>query len=272
MIMSVQQKPPIVTLTTDFGKIDSYVGCLKGVLLGIVPNCHIVDLSHHIIPQDIRHGAWVLWSAIDSFPEGTVHLAVVDPGVGSQRKAIVVEAGGHFFVGPDNGLLWPAISRFPDYRACQIQDCGWFRDKISNTFHGRDIFAPVAAHIANGTPLPSLGCHLSEITTLELFDATISAGHITGKILCIDHFGNLITNIKAKLLPTAEYLPDCIVEIDNYRWEGIKKTFSDVDLNSQLAYIGSFGLLELAVRNTSAADFLKIERDCPIRVMHPSIF
>lgn len=254
------ERPPLVTLTTDFGIKDSYVACMKGLILDIAPGCQIVDLCHHIQPQDVRHGAYTLWSAAHHFPPGTVHVIVVDPGVGSARKAVAVEAGDYTYVGPDNGVLWPLVSREDSFRAHQLTETLYFRENISHTFHGRDIFAPVGAHIANGVPIEELGPELAELKTLDLFHPRVGKNRVEGYVVWADHFGNLPTDISTKELPSFDEYKRCTIEVGEHRWIGIDRTFSDVQSEEPVAFINSFGLLELAVRNRSAADVLGIQR------------
>ncbi len=254
------ERPPLITLTTDFGIQDSYVACMKGMILDIAPGCQIVDLCHHVLPQDIRHGAYTLWSAAHLFPPGTVHVVVVDPGVGSGRKAVAVRAGGHTYVGPDNGVLWPLVAKEDSFVAHQLTEHRWFRDDISFTFHGRDIFAPVAAHVANGVDLASLGPELAELKTLDLFQPKKGKNKVEGKIIWTDHFGNCPTDISPKELPSFDEYKRCTLEVGAHHWIGIDRTFSDVQSGEPVAYINSFGLLELAVRNTSAVETLGLAR------------
>lgn len=260
---------PLITLTTDFGDRDSYVGCMKAVLLSYAPHVRIVDLCHNIQPHNTRHAAYNLWSAFALFPENTIHVVVVDPGVGSERRAIAAQAHDQFFVGPDNGVLWPILEQAPDVQIHQLNDPRWFRAALSSTFHGRDIFAPVAAHIAKGVALKSIGTPLSfpDLCPLQLFDAQVSQRALHGKILLADHFGNLATNIPGAWLPALEEdYSRCIVETGTWRIQGIHRTFSDVEHGQPVAYINSFGLLELAVRDGSAATLYSLSPDQPVLV------
>lgn len=259
---------PLITLTTDFGDKDAYVACMKAVLLSLSPNCRMVDVCHHVAPQDIPHGAYTIWSAFSLFPAKTVHLVVVDPGVGSGRKAIAAQAHGQFFVGPDNGVLWPILSQDPQSQIHQITESRWFRSKASATFHGRDIFAPVAAYTALGVPLQEFGppVQRSELVSLELFDAQRNEQSIVGKVLLADHFGNLATNIPADLLPPPEHHANCKIEIGHTTVTGICHTFADVGLDQPVAYVNSFGVLEVAVRNASAQAQFSAFRNQPVMV------
>lgn len=258
---------PVLTLTTDFGHRDSYVACMKGVICGIAPSVHVIDLCHEVRPQDIRHGAYTLWSSVEMFPRGSVHVVVVDPGVGSRRRSLAVQAGGYTFVAPDNGVLWPALMRFPDFSAVALSNSQFFRDEISNTFHGRDIFSPVGAHLANGASFSALGPIVSTIAELELFDSVVGDRSIEGKLLLADHFGNFATNVTEDCLPERDLFPQCVVRTGEHEWLGINRTFGDVSEGANVAYINSFGVLELAVRNGSAEQELSLKRDTPVKVL-----
>jgi len=241
-----------ITLTTDFGGADAYVGIMKGVILARAPGTALVDLSHAIPPQDVCHGAVVLWSAVEFFASGTVHLAVVDPGVGSARRAIALESGGQLFVGPDNGLLWSAAQRLGIPRAVSLDRKEFFCQPVSSTFHGRDVFAPVAAALACGRSLDEVGSPLGELVPLDLFDATMKDEEIEGKLLGADHFGNLLSNIPLALLEEKGGSESWQIQIGDQLLEGIHNTFSDVPLHEPVAYGNSFGLLEIAIREGSA--------------------
>ena len=254
-----------VTLTTDFGLQDAYVGAMKGVIAGIAPQAQMIDLSHHIPPQDIQKGAFVLWSAVDTFLQGSVHLAVVDPGVGSDRRAIAAEAGGQFFVGPDNGLLWPALQRFPSIRVVHLDQPRFWRAEISSTFHGRDIFASVAAHLAAGTPLRELGTPIDDPVEIDLFDIHGDGKRIWGRVIAVDHFGNLCTNLSRGALRGIEDLDACRLHVGEHKIQGgLSRTFSDVQPGEIVVYFNSFGLLEIAARDGYAARILDIRTHAPV--------
>ncbi len=260
-------KKTIITLTTDFGMDDAYVGIMKGVISSIAPEAQLIDLSHSIEPQNIRQGAFVLWSAVEAFPPGTIHLAVVDPEVGSQRKAIAIQAGGHKFVGPDNGLLMPAAQRFSRLRVRELNRTEWMREEVSASFHGRDIFAPVAAHLAKGVAFEEIGSELAKPRPMELFDTTTTQKWTEGRVLASDHFGNLITNIPQSALRFIEDLSRCRIIAGTHYLQGLKRSFFEVEKGEPLAYINSFGLLEIAVRNGSAREQLHLSTETPVRVV-----
>lgn len=235
----------IVTLLTDFGLADSYVGQVKGAVLSVAPTAALVDLSHAVAPQDVFGGAFVLWSAVEVFPAGTVHLAVVDPGVGSARRGVAARAvRGDVFVGPDNGLLVPALERLGGCdQAVVLTEPAYWRAAPSQTFHGRDIFGPVAGHLAAGVALAALG------TPIELarpFELAFADGP-SGEIVHIDGYGNLITNLPGARLSQAARLhlgERCIA---------LRPFYGDALPGELLALVGSSGLVEIAVRNGNAA-------------------
>ncbi len=258
--------PPLITLTTDFGLSDTYVSVMKGVMLSIAPLARLVDITHQIAPQNSREASIKLESAVPFFPPGTVHLVVVDPGVGSMRKNCVVETKRAFYVAPDNGVLTLPLRLDPPVRAVHFTDncTPYALQTVSATFHGRDLFAPIAAHIASGLDMEQLGdmwiadsesqCPL---ISLDFPEPALSAdGSLLCSILYIDHFGNIITNLGSNMLKNwmANTLPCSIaIQSKEVKWKGISRTFADVAPGEPLAYVGSSGRLELAVRDGNAA-------------------
>ncbi|MFP3895836.1 MAG: S-adenosyl-l-methionine hydroxide adenosyltransferase family protein [Anaerolineales bacterium] len=241
----------IITLCTDFGLGDGYVAAMKGVMLSIAPKARLVDISHQIAPQSVWEGAFVLRSAYAFFPLGTVHLVVVDPGVGSERRAVAVRVGGHLFVAPDNGVLGYILQEEREVEAVSLTNPAYWREAVSKTFHGRDIFAPVAAHLARGVPLEDVGEPLEELVGLDLpVPERQSGSTIIGHVIHIDGFGNVVTNIPASMLQ------------EDARWKVVAGEKQIIDLSSTyasarrgdpIALIGSHGFLEIAVREGSAA-------------------
>lgn len=241
---------PPITLLTDFGTTDTYVGQMKGIIASIASDASIIDLTHHVPPQDVTVGAIMLDSAVDAFPDATVHVAVVDPGVGSDRRPIAARSARFTLVGPDNGLFSAVWQRHPPQHVVALTDRTFHRSQVTATFHGRDIFAPVAAHLATGTTLDALGETIVDPVTLELPEPRRTPAGLEASVLCADHFGNLVTNI------TAEHLPgegDVAITVGPARIEGIARTFADVPEGEPVAYLGSTGRLEIALRNASAA-------------------
>ena len=193
------QADPVITLLTDFGSADHYTGAMKGVILGICPDAQLVDISHEITPYAIAEAAFTLSQAWTCFPAGTVHIVVVDPGVGSARRPILVEAASHHFVAPDNGVLTMLYDAVPAHEVREITASRYFRQPVSRTFHGRDVFAPVAAYLANGLAAAEMGDPIGDYLRLG-FSSPARTGEKTwaGTILKADHFGNLITNFDSK--------------------------------------------------------------------------
>jgi S-adenosyl-L-methionine hydrolase (adenosine-forming) len=240
----------IITLTTDFGTRDPFVGIVKGVILGIFPAARIVDLTHQVPPQNIEAAAWVIQDSYRYFPPGTVHMAVVDPGVGSDRRALAMKADGHFFVGPDNGLFSPLLDQAETVIALCREEL--FRDEVSATFHARDVFAPVAAGLAKGLNLEETGDRISDPVRIELPRAVAEEGVIRGRVVEIDLFGNLITNVPAEMIPKGRVL----VMVGNNDVMGIGYSYASLSNTAPGAIIGSHGRLEIALKNGNAAEYL----------------
>jgi hypothetical protein len=255
---------PIITLTTDFGQTDSYVGTMKGVILGICPEAVLVDISHDIRPQSVQQAAYVLSTAGPYFPAGTVHLVVVDPGVGTGRRPVAVQTERALYVVPDNGVLDLVLSQEPARRAIHLTETRYRLARISATFHGRDIFAPAAAHLARGTDPSQMGepIPLTELVSLTMLGPQpLPDGQWEGTILHVDHFGNLITNVKP-----AKAGSSISVAVRGRRIEALSNTFGDVEAGELVAYVGSSGHLEIAVRNGNAAQALGMDVGDVVRI------
>lgn len=247
----MKNQPPIVTLMTDFGTDDVYVGVMKGVIAAIAPRARAIDLTHAIPPFAVVQAAFRLKQAYPYFPEGTIHVTVVDPGVGSSRRAVAMESDGHVFIAPDNGLLSPIEREHGRTQLVALTNDAFFRKPVSATFHGRDIFAPVAAHIANGVALSELGPPLDALELLACPRAVLGDnGIVRGEVLWADRFGNLVTNIPGTLLSGRRVVA---VRVGDKTIDGLSATFTDVAEGALLATIGSFGMLEIALRRGSAA-------------------
>ena len=255
----------IITLTTDFGLADAFVGTMKGVILSIAPESTLVDVTHGVPAQDIMMGALALESAVDYFPKGTIHVAVVDPGVGSKRRAIAVETDSAIFIGPDNGLFTLVLTRQTLKRMVSLENPQYFLPEVSATFHGRDIFAPAAAHLAAGVALEALGSPLSGINALEIPETRILADRISSQVLAVDHFGNLVTGITRATLSGWD-CESAKVKVAGGEAGGIRTTYADVEPGSPVAYFGSAGRLEIGMRNDSAAESFGAERGTVIEV------
>ena len=254
---------PIVTLTTDFGGASYYVGAMKGVILRIAPEAQLVDISHQIPPQDVLAAAFVLRHAACEFPPGTVHLAVVDPGVGTRRRPLVVQSNGHLWVGPDNGLF-SFVLDCADRQVREIARPDLGRPNPSNTFHGRDLFAPLAAHLCRGLDLAAVGPTLADPVRLAEAAPCKSANRIDGHIVHIDGFGNLVSNIAAADI--APWGSGLCIRLGAHVLTALCRTYEDVEPGAPLALIGSAGLLEVAVNCGHAARQLGVQRHAPLVV------
>ena len=252
---------PIITLLTDYGCQDYFVGAIKGVVLSINPDVRIVDITHEIPPQDIHAAAFNLFAVYKSFPLATIHLAVVDPGVGSARRPILVECAGQFFVGPDNGVFSWICEREGKWRAFHLTNENFFKHPVSATFHGRDIFAPIAAALSNGVAPAAFGPPIHDVVQLEsLIPKTTADGTIEATIIHIDRFGNCITNLTSEHLGEKPISAKLIVndrEIRSFRRFFAEQSDED---NELFCLIGSAGFVEIAAQNSAAAGILNARR------------
>jgi hypothetical protein len=275
---------PVIVLLTDFGLDDAYVGVMKGVILRICPQVHLIDLCHTVQPQQIRQAAFLLANAYAYFPKGTIFLVVVDPGVGSSRKAIAVHAGDYTFVAPDNGVLSYTLEKIGEVAVAEISNRDYFRKQVSSTFHGRDIFAPVAAHLASGVSFEALGDALSDMVILPQPVLIVGNGTVTGEVINIDHFGNIITSIGhlslnadtcaeldaafVKEVMNIFRIPNaCSIRLHKTHIQGLHHTYSDAPLNEAFALINSDGFLEIAVRSGNAARQLDVQIGDPVEIV-----
>ena len=238
--------PPIITLTTDFGGQDHFVGVLKGVILGINPRAVLVDLCHEVPPQNVAHGAFVLYCAYRYFPPGAVHLAVIDPGVGlRERKIIAVHAAHQTFIGPDNGLFSYILDEEKEFKIHLVENSDWMPGAISRTFHGRDIMAPVAAHLSNGETLARAGREITEILRLQPLAARYGEDRIEGRVVHVDRFGNLVTNISTSRA-RKRFGVDFLMETGSLRIQGLSEAYAASRPGDVLAVGGSHGFIEIA--------------------------
>ena len=256
---------PVITLTTDFGLRDPYVGIMKGVLLSVCPSARLVDLTHDIPPLDVLGGVLALEAAVPFFPRGTVHLAVVDPGVGSPRRALAVRADGHYLVGPDNGLLGFAFER-AGWTAVALTAPEYRLPEVSRTFHGRDIFAPAAAYLASGVPLERLGPPVTDPVRLRLPGCRLEGGVLIGEVLDADRFGNLVTSIPASRLAGIPGPGALVLEVAERRVRGPVDAYAEGRDGEPTTIVGSTGRIEIFVRAGSARDRLGIGRGAIVRV------
>jgi S-adenosylmethionine hydrolase len=245
----------IITLTTDFGTGSPYVAQMKGVILSIDPEAVLIDVTHAISPQDVRQGALVLEEVAPRFPKHSIHLCVVDPGVGTERKIVCAEIGGRFYIAPDNGLLSRLAANGPVAGIVALTNRAYWLPSVSATFHGRDILAPVAAHLSLGVGLDDLGepVDRQKLVQLDWQQVTVEADRIVGAVISIDAFGNLITNIGADVLATAVCRGPVVVHCAGQTMGGISRTYAEREPGSLVALVGSGGKLEIAVVNGNAA-------------------
>jgi len=247
---------PVITFTSDFGHEDWFVGVVHGAIHEICPEARIVDLTHQIPPAAIERAAFVIEAAAPDFPGGTVHLAVVDPGVGTARRALAARARGQLFVGPDNGLLEWALAE-PGAEVRSLTEPRYFRHPVSRTFHGRDVFAPVAAHLARGVALAKLGPLVADPVRLARPAAHAGDGELEGRVMFLDRFGNALTNLAAGSIAAAfPGVPEQRLEVRvaGRRIQGISHSYGDAPLGTLVAVIGSSGRLEIAQVGGHAAE------------------
>src|ERR1051325_6543726 len=252
---------PIITLLTDFGNSDYFVGAMKGVILSINPHATIVDITHENPPQDIETAAFNLLSCYRNFSVGTIHVAVVDPGVGSDRRAVVVECADRFFVGPDNGLFSWICEREGNWSATHITNKKFFRKPVSNTFHGRDVFAPVAAALSAGHQPQEFGPELTDLVNLPSLESTMpDENTVEGRIIHIDRFGNCVTNFTRQTLESRGPAASWRLILNDGRIDSLRNFFSEAKTDEAFAIVGSAGFIEICVRNDSAARVLNVQR------------
>ena len=273
------ETPPIV-LTTDFGLADPYVGVMKGVILGINPHAAVVDLTHHIQPQNVRQAAFLLGTSHRFFPQGAVHAAVVDPGVGTNRRPVLLVTPAAKFIAPDNGLLSEVLTVFLDeppsqpgrvfvpdgLEAYHLTNDEYWLHPLSNTFHGRDVFAPVAAHLSLGVPPQDFGTRVPELEWSPIPRPVTHTNSVEGEVVYVDHFGNLVTNIPVENIAG---WANVLTEINGVRIHGLSRTFhSPEPAEGETARLmgGSLGYLEIAVPDGNAAEALGVTAGEPVRI------
>lgn len=261
----------VITLMTDFGLSDFFVAAMKGVILSINPQAVVVDVTHLVPPQDIETAALTLADCYATFPPGTIHVAVVDPGVGSERRALVVRSERYFFIGPDNGLFSFIYRTEAIAEIRQITATRYFRHPVSRTFHGRDIFAPVAAWLSTGVPADAFGPVINDPVTFPIPSVeVISAHHLRGYVIHVDRFGNLVTNLTEEHVP-----PDLLacggkLTIAGREIAAIRTHFEEGSADELFALVGSTGRVEIAVARDSAARLLGVGRGAAVEVLLPA--
>ena len=281
-------RPRVITLLTDFGNQDAYVGIMKGVIAGINPVVNIIDICHRVPPQDVFTGAYLLYTSYKYFPRKTIHVAVIDPGVGSRRDIVCVETKDYFFLVPDNGILSFIVQEEKPKSIIRLTNSKYFLPSPSNTFHGRDVFAPVAAHLSLGVKPQQLGIKINQLEQLDIPKPVCKkTGQVEGQIIYIDQFGNLITNIKKEYLvkwvgdqksedrinqrksTLKELFSLCnTIEtvIGKKKIMGLSKTYTDVKPGEPLVLIGSSGFLEVSINQGNAQKYFRVDRGTKIGI------
>lgn len=259
-------KNSIITLLTDFGTKDPYVASMKGAILNINPRCSLVDITHDVIPHDIQEGALILANTFSYFPRGTIHLAVVDPGVGSARRPVLLVTPNYFFVGPDNGLFGLVTQRERVKQVVVLSRKEYFLPEVSMTFHGRDIFAPAAAHLSLGVKPSAFGYKTRSLKELGIRRPIVKDGKLLGEILHIDTFGNLVSNIDGEKLFQFTRGRPVVIRAGGKGIRELKRGYWQGKKGEPIALIGSGGFLEICVREGNAQKMLRAKRGDPIRI------
>lgn len=258
---------PIITLTTDYGQKDYYVSALKAVILGINRHVRLVDVTHQIDPQDIMSAAWVTLNSAFLYPPGTIHVVVVDPGVGTNRRPVALRIKDQVFVGPDNGLF-SLVAEGDDYEVYELTNPDFWANTISKTFHGRDVFAPVAAHLSKGVLLEQIGTRITDPVIYKWALPVHDKEGIQGWVMHIDHFGNLVTNVTAEMLSHLTPTDPVKIYIGNTILKKIVSTFGDVEPGEPAAMIGSSGNLEIVVNSGNAEVLLSAHKGAPVTIVY----
>ncbi|PYP86706.1 MAG: hypothetical protein DMF61_12460 [Blastocatellia bacterium AA13] len=256
----------LITLTTDFGETDYFVGAMKGVIYSINPSVELVDITHHIPAHDVYSAAFILMCCHNEFPRNTIHLVVVDPGVGSKRRPIAVMTDSHTFVGPDNGVFSYIYHREQVNRIIHVNATHYFRAPVSSTFQGRDIFAPIAAYLAKGIEWRMIGEEIDDPVKFNIPSPSVAEGKIRGQVIHADRFGNIITNISSSEL-TEEQASGATVQIGTRPPVRVLTHFAEAQEGELFAYVGSAGFLELAIQRKSAARALEARRGLEVDVI-----
>jgi S-adenosylmethionine hydrolase len=259
-------KKPIISLLTDFGEKDHYVASMKGVILKINPQCALVDITHEVRPHDIQEGAFILANAYSYFPKGTIHLSIVDPGVGGMRQPVLLVTQNYFFVGPDNGLFTFIAQRAKVKQVVVLTREKYFLPKVSTTFHGRDIFAPVAAYLSLGIRPNAFGYKTSALKKLRYQKPIIKEGKLSGEVFHIDTFGNLVSNIDEEKFFRFIGGRPFVIQIGRTVIRSLKKGYWEGKKGEKIALIGSGGFLEISIREGNAQKILKVKRGSQVVV------
>lgn len=253
-------RKPVITLLTDFGTKDPYVASMKGAILSINPQCILIDITHQVSPHDIQEGAFLLANSYSYFPKGTIHLSIVDPGVGGIRKPILLVTPHHFFIGPDNGLFTIVAQREKVKKVVVLTRQKYFLSKLSTTFHGRDVFAPVAAHLSLGIKPHVFGYQIDSVKKLGFETSFVREGKLSGKIVHIDTFGNLISNIDKKIFVRVTKGYPYLIRVGKNKIHGLGKGYWEGKPGVPMALFGSSGYLEISINKGNAQKALKVKK------------
>ena len=259
--------PGIITLTTDFGDRDGFIGIMKGVILSINPNAKIVEITNKIERYNISQAAFVIKNSFSFFPKKTIHIVIADPGVGSSRRIIILKHKEHLFIAPDNGIIKYIIPEKGEHQVYNVINKDYFLEDVSSTFHGRDIFAPVSAHLSLGINPKKLGPQIFDYIKNENLEPIISKNKIIGKAIYFDRFGNIITNIKKDDIPGNVRKDDVLIKIKEWNIKGITQCYSDGNKAKPSAIFGSSGFLEIAIYLGNAAEILGVKIDEPVNIL-----
>lgn len=257
---------PVIALLSDFGTHDHYAGTMKGVMIGICPDVTLVDISHDIAPHDVVEGALQLVASCRYFPPGTIFLVVVDPGVGSSRRGIAVEAGEYRFVAPDNGVLTAVLRETPPKKIVELTERRYARPTVSRTFEGRDRFAPAAAWLAKGIQMSALGRTVTTYQQVDIPQVSVGEAQLTGVVLLVDRFGNLVTNIDRRTFETFTRAQPVSLKVAGHAIAGVVATYADIRAGEVCALFGSTDHLELAANGGSAAAALGVSRGAAVEI------
>jgi S-adenosylmethionine hydrolase len=261
---------PVIALLSDFGTRDHYAGTMKGVVIGICPDVTLIDITHDITPHDVVEGALQLAASYRFFPSGTIFLAIVDPGVGSSRRGIAAEAGDYRFVAPDNGVLTAVLRELPPKRVVELTERRYARPTVSRTFEGRDRFAPAAAWLAKGIQLSALGRTVTAYQHLDLPVADIKDTLLSGVVLLVDRFGNLVSNVERRTFEAFTHGQPVSLRVAGRPIAGVVATYADIRAGEVCALFGSTDHLEFAVNGGSAAEMLGVERGAAVEIERQS--
>jgi S-adenosylmethionine hydrolase len=265
----VTRAVPVITLLSDFGTRDPYVASMKGVILSICRNAKVVDITHNIAKFNVSQGGYALAAVISYFQPGTIHVCVVDPGVGTKRKALLVRTKRSNLIGPDNGVLMPAASREGIERVIEIKNSKYMLDEVSPTFHGRDVFCAVAAHLANGVPMKEFGPETDEYIQPSFSKPTVSGGNLLGEVIHLDDFGNVVTNISLAEIGKLGIMVGATLRLvlgSTSSEMRFGRTYGEVAVGQPLSLIGSTGLLEISINRGNAASTYKAQEGSKVTI------